>query len=886
MNFTDKKAMTLRPVKEKKLSVFLTALLCAAVIFVPFIIEGHGYFTFFGDFNVQQIPFYKMCHEAVRSGNIKWSFTTDLGANFIGSYSFYLLGSPFFWLTIPFPTDMVPYLMGPLLILKFALAAFTAYLYIRRFTKTAASAQIGGLLYAFSGFSVYNVFFNHFHEPIIMFPLLLLSLELLITENRRGVFALAVAASAVMNYFFFFGMVVFCIIYYIVRIWSGAIRFKFKRFLVIGFESVLGVSLAAVLLLPSIAAVISNSRVSEFLTGWNAITYGKEQIYLNIIECFFFPPDLPARPVFFPEADVKWSSLGGWLPVFSMTGVLTVLVTKKKSWTKRLITICFIFSMFPILNSAFYAFNSAYYARWFYMPVLIMCLCTVTLFEERDADFKPGFIYTGLITLAFFLVIGFFPSKNDDGTLTFGLYTQDNDGLFKSRFFVTAAIALICLIMTYALLKIRKNSLKAFFRSATVCVCIVSVLYSMFFIYSGRMHSDDIDSVMIDQLIEGKVTIPDDKSTYRIDVYDGVDNTAMFLGYSSINAFHSVVPSSIMEFYDSIGIERNVGSRPSTKYASLRPFLSVKYLLNPVNAESFINAKGETRMPDYKYLDTDGGYYIYENENYIPYGFSYDYYISESDYYSLSESDRSSMLLKAIVLNSKQVNEYGKLMKNINDEEDTDDVLPPENEESENLITEEQTEKSEFVKELEKNCADRRETASTSFITDNDGFTATVSREKESLVFFSVPYDEGFSATVNGEKAEILKVNIGFMAVKVGKGTSEIRFDYKTPMLSLGLKVSGAAAVIFIAYFVICSVYFKRRPSSEYYTEGEDLIKKWHKEDLLDAAASFDSTALEPEFEYDLLDDIPDIGSAADNEKNSYLGGFSIDTDAFNDDKD
>lgn len=885
MNFTDKKVMTLRPAKEKKLSVFLTALLCAAVIFVPFIIEGHGYFTFFGDFNVQQIPFYKMCHEAVKTGNFKWSFTTDLGANFIGSYSFYLLGSPFFWLTIPFPTNFVPYLMGPLLILKFALAAFTAYLYIRRFTKTAASAQIGGLLYAFSGFSLYNVFFNHFHEPIIMFPLLLLGMELLITENKRGVFALAVAASAIMNYFFFFGITVFCLIYYIVRIWSGAIRFKFKTFARLAFEAVLGVCLSAFLLLPSIAAVIGNSRVSEILTGWNAVTYGKEQIYLNIIECFFFPPDLPARPVFFPNADVKWSSLGGWLPVFSMTGVLTVLVTKKKSWTKRLITICFLFAMFPILNSAFYAFNSAYYARWFYMPVLIMCLCTVSLFEERDADFKPGFIYTCLITLAFFLVIGFFPSKNDDGTLTFGLYTQDDDGIFKSRFFVTAAIAIICLIMTYALLKIRKSNLKAFFKSATACVCIVSVLYSMFYIYCGRMHSDDIESVMIDQLIEGNVTIPDDKNTYRIDVYDGIDNTAMFLGYSSINAFHSVVPSSIMEFYDSIGIDRNVGSRPGTKYASLRPFLSVKYLLNRVGGESFVNGSGETRMPDYSYIDTDGGYYIYENENYIPYGFSYDYYISESDYYSLPESERCSMLLKAMVLNSKQVNEFGKLMKNINDEDEAEEVLPPESEETEKTDNIEDG-KSEFVTELEKNCADRRATAATSFITDNDGFTATVSREKESLVFFSIPYDEGFSATVNGKKAEILKVNIGFMAVKVGEGMSEIRFDYTTPMLSLGIKVSTGAAVILILYLIICRVVLKRRPTDDYYPEGEELIKKWHKEDLLDAAADFDSTALEPESEYDFLDDIPDIGSATENEKNSYSGGFSIDTDAFKDDKD
>ena len=54
---------------------------------------------------------------------------------------------------------------------------------------------------------VYNIFFNHFHEAIIVFPILLLALELLITENRRGVFALAVALCAITNYFFFFGMV-------------------------------------------------------------------------------------------------------------------------------------------------------------------------------------------------------------------------------------------------------------------------------------------------------------------------------------------------------------------------------------------------------------------------------------------------------------------------------------------------------------------------------------------------------------------------------------------------------------------------------------------------------------------------------------------------------
>lgn len=147
------------------------------LVFIPFLVVDGGRFLFYGDFNVQQVPFYRLAHDAVRSGNLGWSHLTDLGANFIGSYSFYLLGSPFFWLTIPFPSEWVQYLMGPLLILKFACATLTGYVYLHRYTKSLDSALIGAVLYAFSGFSIYNIFFNHFHEAIVFFPLLLAALD-------------------------------------------------------------------------------------------------------------------------------------------------------------------------------------------------------------------------------------------------------------------------------------------------------------------------------------------------------------------------------------------------------------------------------------------------------------------------------------------------------------------------------------------------------------------------------------------------------------------------------------------------------------------------------------------------------------------------------------
>lgn len=850
MDLSRERALTLGKQKEKKAFTFFIALLAASAIFLPYMFLGEGYFTFFGDFNVQQIPFYKLCHKAVREGNIYWNFNTDLGANFIGSYSFYLLGSPFFLITLPFPNDWVPYLMGPLLILKFALAALTAYLYIRRFTKTPQAASLGGILYAFSGFSVYNIFFNHFHEAIIVFPLLLLSLELLLTENRRGIFALCVTLAALVNYFFFFGMVVFCIIYFFVRVFSGAVKFKFLRFLALIFEAIVGFLMAAALILPSVLAIISNGRVSEFLLGWSAIVYGKESIYPNIIQCFFFPPDLPARPVFFPEANVKWSSLGGWLPLFSMTGVFAFFKTKKNHWLKRIAGICIFMALIPILNSAFYAFNSSYYARWFYMPVLMFALMTVIMCEESEANMKYGVSWTAAITISISLVIGLFPQEKD-GKIKLGLFTNPTDITYIARYVYTCVVAIVCIIILLALLRIRRKNKKKFFSAAIACTIIVSVIYSSVFIALGRSHSYQIKEVMIDHLIEGEVDLPG-SGDYRIDVYDGVDNTGMYLGFPTINAFHSIVPTSIMDFYDYIGIERTVGSRPDTNYPSLRSLLSVKYLLNDKTLEKFTDEDGEPKMPGYKYLKTDGGYHIFKNQNFIGYGFSYDYYMSRDYCENYDGKTRCDLMLKALLLSDEQIKKYGGIMNDIQSADSSDCG---------------DDDFSENAKKLAK-------TSAKDFKVDNYGFSATVERDKKSLVFFSVPYDEGWSATVDGKPAKIEKVNVGFMAVAVEKGTSVIRFNYRTPGLDTGIYVSLISLIVFLVYFILCSIYKSTHPSNTKYPEGEKMLNDWAQDnDIL-----LQDTP-EPPREPTLLDLLDKPETDAPGGKRS---GFSVNTDLFN----
>ena len=207
---------------QKKDKFWLTVGLCAltaALFFLPFYIIDGGFFHYAGDFNSQQISFYRYMNgfikgagypdSAFTSVHNTFSWATDLGSGVMNAYSFYLYGSPFFWFSLLFPQGWLPYLMVPLLVLKFAVAGGGAYLYLRRYVKNIDYAVLGACLYTFSGFTVYNVFFNHFVDVVALFPYLLWSLDEALYNDRRSWFAFWVAVNLVNNYFFFIGQVVF-----------------------------------------------------------------------------------------------------------------------------------------------------------------------------------------------------------------------------------------------------------------------------------------------------------------------------------------------------------------------------------------------------------------------------------------------------------------------------------------------------------------------------------------------------------------------------------------------------------------------------------------------------------------------------------------------------
>lgn len=551
------------------LLTFLIALALACAIFVPFIILNGGIFYYYGDFNVQEIPFYQMVHDAVRSGEFGWSHTTDLGSDLISSYSFYLLGSPFFWATVPFPSAAVPYLIGPLLILKFACAALAAYLYIKRYVSNKAYALIGGLLYAFSGFSVYNVFFFHFHEPMIIFPLLLAALDAFLYDKKRGVFAVAVFSACVINYYFFTGQVLFVVIYFFMLVFTKTYRFRVKEFLLLALEVIIGFAATAFILLPSVIGIMGNPRLESLPQNWSSLVYYEAQRYWLIIASFFFPADMPAYPTFTPDSNCKWASVAGWLPLFGVTGAIAYLQLKKRDWLKKIILLLIAMAFVPIFNSAFQMLNSSiYYARWFYMIVLMLVLATVRALESHESDWGRAVKWSAGITLAMTILIGLMPNAETDenGNEVWSLGVEED----TVRFWLYALIAILSILAFVLIYKKYGTHSRKFFITATASLCLISFVSTVYIVGTATAYSSTtkaIDEHIINS--RDKISI-DDLEEVRSDFYECPDNIGMFWQIPTINCFQSSVSPSIMEFYDSLAITRDVASRPSTDNYGLR----------------------------------------------------------------------------------------------------------------------------------------------------------------------------------------------------------------------------------------------------------------------------------------------------------------------------
>ncbi|MBR6102447.1 MAG: YfhO family protein [Ruminococcus sp.] len=778
---------------------FAKTFLYCSVLFIlsmiPILTVTGGRYVYSGDYNGQIVSFWEHIHNTLKSGITLFDWSSDIGMDFVSGYSFYGLASPYTLLSLVFPASLLPYGITLLNAFKFGIAGAAAHLYCSRYTEKESSARICGMLYAFSGIMLFDLVF-HFSDTISLFPLVLWSLDRLMYENRKGLFALFLGISAASNYYLFFGICVFLVMYFVIKVLSHEYALNGKKLISAAAEAVAGTALAAVILLPSFLMILDSPRANNTISLINSVVYENKEVWLKLPESMLFLPERCVYSFFADSREINISSLSLFIPLFTVVGVISEWRNRRHSWHNRLLTVCLIFSAVPILNSSFSAFNGNYYARWFFMPLLIMIMMTGRYLDRFEtADIKYELIGVGAATAAFSAYGIYRIFKLSEGAKELGSRALPTASCVFILGFSAISVLLLYVIRYHKndILNARRLPL------ITAAVCVIP-----FYFYSA--NHPDITSVYTERAYEsiynsGTELSIDDEGFFRT-TCSGSDmgNYPIAWDYPVVGLFSSTVPRSISEFYSYIAQPRYSNSLQNIlqdEYA-VNSFLSVKYdlICNHKLAGGVEVDPKDVEQPRYGYTlkDSSGSYLIYQNENYIPMGFTYDHYLplEEFDPVEFRSGEeamdteeayrREKLLLKAIWLTDEQIEKYGGML-----------TLLPEDEKKD-------TSEAAYVSDCER----RRESAAVSFETDGRGFTSKVSLDRENLVFYSVPYSEGFTACVDGEPAEIECVFGGLCAVDVPEGVHTVRFDYFPKGLAAGIGISCGAAVILAVYLIIC----------------------------------------------------------------------------------
>ena len=744
--------------------VFLLNFLAGVFAFTWTMIDQKGLFSVAGDFNVQQIPFAMAANDAIKSGRVIWDWSLDLGSNFTGGMAFYILGNPSFWLSLLFPSSWFMYLVGWFYILKYATAGLTSYIWMKKYVRNSENAAIASMMYAFSGFMAENLLFYHFHDVVALFPLMLITFDDLVQNNRKGRFVFAVLLNAIVNYFFFVGEVIFLVAYFIFRYVCEDGRQEWKKLGRILPEAVLGVASGAVLLLPAAIFTLQNPRVKFDYWGNNALVYGMER-YLYILKAMIFPGEVMSDQS--AVINRNFASCAAYLPMVSMVLVITFwhLHRNEKHWMKRILIFSLLCAVVPILNAAFSLFAGLYH-RWYYMPVLFFSLCGALVLDEWEKEtnlfdsptpaeqaISRSTLIWLLITAGFVVFLLFVPWSSSEKSK---IYRPD---VFAAWTCVSVAGS----VLTWLFLTQLPKKRKMFFALGVFLFAVGTnaAALALYHVANGE------DALHLHDRLECAKKFEYSEPWYRFNNNDNPETLGVAI--PGTGNFCSTVSGSIFRFYEGLGLSRDVKSPEAP--TGMSNLVSAKF--------TYTKTPREDETPVQVVEGTYYTYYIYKDESVPPIGFTYDTYITYSELTKSLTQDRAILMLKTLVIPDEKEAEVSKVLRHYDadaDGEATEEYL--------NSIS---------AAHLDEAAEDVEQTTSS--------YAVTITADKEKYAFFSIPDDDGWKATVNGKKSEIIDVN-GMMAVKIPEGTSRIVFRYTVPGLGAGAALSLIAFIISILFLV------------------------------------------------------------------------------------
>ena len=631
----------------KKHGSKLPLLLCFAIPFVVSCVMFICYGLYpFGDGMIlahdgwhQYYPFFEDFHEKLTSGgSLQYTWSVGMGTGYASLFAYYL-ASPLNLLSVLVPTAWLREFFALLTILKISLAGLFFGLFLRIvYRKNDISLAYFALMYAFCSWVGGYYWNSMWLDTFALLPLLVTGTVCLLREGKFRLYVCALALSLWCNYYVAYFCCIFILLSFIIfclTCWQGWKNFL-RRFLRIGICTVIGVGIAAVLLIPTMKGMettysmtpkdfnLLSLNIAEGASGGIAEGQSVFSVLLKetIPGVISASREILANTLPMPEI-TKMSGLPNIYCGFcaAILAVYYFCCRKIKLREKILNLLLLLFLLlsfiFRALDYTWHGFHFTnmlpYRFSFLFSFVLIgMAFRAYTLMD----DFKPRYLFA-IVPVA--------------GLLLCNAYLQED---VKTLSLILGGIVLLGMVVFFLLHRKSRWVSQALLFSIIFCELVLCFRQGVDKVSVTTRSVYPKDSEAVQSLLDKAKELSEDELFWRTEttvtqtLNDGAIN-----GYNGVTIFTSSANVNFTRFSRSLGLSSWPGSNRTAYYES-SPFTNtmcgIKYLLD---------RDGQYRNTSYNALiASEGGTNLLENTAFISLGFMTESgladFVAEEDKYN------------------------------------------------------------------------------------------------------------------------------------------------------------------------------------------------------------------------------------------------------------
>lgn len=568
-----------------------------------------------------------------------WNFNMGYGADILTTTN-YMLGDPTMLIAVfaRATSTSSEFWYAVMILFRIFLAGVTFSAYCHQMGKGRFPTLCGATVYMFCCYVMRWGARQPMHILIFIYlPLVLLGIEKIFCKQRPYTFIIAVALCGISNFVYFYVISALMVVYAIIRSfevfkgdWFHSCCVNLGKF---ALYYAIGLMVSCVIFLPCVAGIFDTGRVE--ITRNVALFY-PIRYYVTAVRGIFAP--------YSGEAILTIGVAG----VAATALIFLFCSQKKRSQLKTFFIVATIFLIFPacgyVLNAFAYATN-----RWIPAYSLLLSYITVTMLPEMMKATKKQLC--GVTTVS--VIIGVI------ACLTGRVGTME---LFISSYVIFLLGNLLLLLWRLYGDDVIKKNMWGKYLPRLICMmivaCSIAVQAKYLFVNYNYLNQSYNSGQAFQMIMENNagsmmraVNDRGDFHRYEENKYGQtvVMNDAVPNEVNSTALYYSLADGDVFEWMTEVDNNHDrdfiyVGLDGRAMTGALT---SVKY---------FVVKRGLEQYLPYGYVfktDSDKrNLAVYENENFLPFGYTYDSIIPREDYMKLIPIERQQALLQGAVLDN------------------------------------------------------------------------------------------------------------------------------------------------------------------------------------------------------------------------------------------